>query len=981
MKHFKRFAAAIAAAILAATSAASSFPFTSYAEGGSATVTIQQADNDTAEHTYAAIQLFTGDVDNETGKITEPAWAADFSSINNGSINTNNDGASIITYLKHLYWCTETKTNDDSTTNTKTYLYYDPVTSGGSSSSFSSLSINENGYNTYTDSSSSDGITKTYTCLFKDSFAYGDTDEKKSDSAAEAAVVLAGITGTGSALTSMDTTYTADYTADASVLAQCIGEWAYASYDNLGSNTTIFHTGSSTKQDNAISPASITLTDSGYYLFMDAKKNISSGSDSTDNKELYAETKYILRTVYVNEDYNTDETDNITINVKTSLPEVVKKVQENIKDVTGYTTSNYSGSGDTTETTLNPLELAVDSGHKDTYYYIKNDGTEETTQATDPSDNTPIELGYFNDVADYSMGDDVMFELIGTLPERYDDYQHYYYCFNDTLDKGLTLNNIDATDMSGGNNVGSIKVNTGKTTDNSSNFDLSNLTIWVGTKIKTSEESAAEEKYEIKWIPLNDLLYATDSEGSTNESPNYAYYNSQSGNTNEIKNIKNNTENINGIYTPAGAPQSYIINNMSSSNVPTNWNTDKPVINISADTTDNTGSTKLYIEFNDLRNFKRKIEESGNTSYEEIFNKDTLIRVTYTATLNQEAVVGLNGNVNTVNLTYSNNPNYTGTGSDDTTEKNTTNDSNEDSVIVFTYALQNTKVNSKGETLEGAQFTLWRYAKKFNGTYWQDNEEKKEYAVLNSEGKVVGWVNSPPTTTVSSSETGGGTTTTTVIAVEPTDSGCLNTSTDDNGNTTYTYSKDDMTTISNVTTILKSGADGKFTVTGLDDGKYYLQELIAPSSGNDNITYNLLNAPVLYVITADTENNQSWSNNASEALTELSLSVFMNEKDKAVIDEQVSEYSESDTVDATNETIKENNITYELKTGNAGKFIINVEESKSSGLLSAKIIDTSGTILPSTGGIGTKIFYIVGGILVVVTGVVLISRKRAKNED
>lgn len=39
-----------------------------------------------------------------------------------------------------------------------------------------------------------------------------------------------------------------------------------------------------------------------------------------------------------------------------------------------------------------------------------------------------------------------------------------------------------------------------------------------------------------------------------------------------------------------------------------------------------------------------------------------------------------------------------------------------------------------------------------------------------------------------------------------------------------------------------------------------------------------------------------------------------------------------------------------------------------------------GINLPSTGGIGTTIFYTVGGMLVVGAGVTLIVKKRAKNE-
>lgn len=46
-----------------------------------------------------------------------------------------------------------------------------------------------------------------------------------------------------------------------------------------------------------------------------------------------------------------------------------------------------------------------------------------------------------------------------------------------------------------------------------------------------------------------------------------------------------------------------------------------------------------------------------------------------------------------------------------------------------------------------------------------------------------------------------------------------------------------------------------------------------------------------------------------------------------------------------------------------------------------KVLNQSGTELPSTGGTGTTIFYIVGGILVVAAGVLLVVRKRADMEE
>ena len=51
-----------------------------------------------------------------------------------------------------------------------------------------------------------------------------------------------------------------------------------------------------------------------------------------------------------------------------------------------------------------------------------------------------------------------------------------------------------------------------------------------------------------------------------------------------------------------------------------------------------------------------------------------------------------------------------------------------------------------------------------------------------------------------------------------------------------------------------------------------------------------------------------------------------------------------------------------------------------SGVISGKVVNQSGAVLPSTGGIGTTIFYVVGRILVVAAGVLLITKKRMGRE-
>ena len=121
------------------------------------------------------------------------------------------------------------------------------------------------------------------------------------------------------------------------------------------------------------------------------------------------------------------------------------------------------------------------------------------------------------------------------------------------------------------------------------------------------------------------------------------------------------------------------------------------------------GGGSFSIDFDDLKT--APYVDQGDRNF---------VIVTYDATLNANAEIGLDGNPNNVYLEFSNNPNGAGLGR-----------TAEDTVIVFTYELDGTKVDGENaETkLEGAEFVL------LNGGHTRVAHIEN--------GKLVGWINLP----------------------------------------------------------------------------------------------------------------------------------------------------------------------------------------------------------------------------------------------
>lgn len=120
-----------------------------------------------------------------------------------------------------------------------------------------------------------------------------------------------------------------------------------------------------------------------------------------------------------------------------------------------------------------------------------------------------------------------------------------------------------------------------------------------------------------------------------------------------------------------------------------------------------TSDSGFTVTFEDLK---------ANYTHQQIYYNCKVV-VEYTAELTDSATSGTDGNDNSVKLIYSNNPYYTGDGSDVPTGETP-----EDTVVVFTYNLSVDKINESGNPLTGAGFELYKL-----------NNETGEYDIIGEE--------------------------------------------------------------------------------------------------------------------------------------------------------------------------------------------------------------------------------------------------------
>ena len=237
------------------------------------------------------------------------------------------------------------------------------------------------------------------------------------------------------------------------------------------------------------------------------------------------------------------------------------------------------------------------------------------------------------------------------------------------------------------------------------------------------------------------------------------------------------------------------------------------------------------------------------TSLPALLASDKIV-VKYSATLDGDApVIGGTGNVNSVYLLYSNDPNQSANDPNPSLGKTAT-----DTASVYTFRLDVTKVDGIDTTkvLPNAQFRLYR----------NESDTVRRYAKVDATGMLEASV----------------------------------------------YDVNDAST-------LTTDAQGKFSVIGLDAGIFYLEEIKAPDG------YNTMKDPVRVTITPEYVSN---------VLSSLK--------------------SDVDGVPGT---------------GYAD-----------TGIVPVLVKNNASATLPSTGGMGTTLFYVVGVVLMLGAAAVIIAKKR-----
>ena len=166
-----------------------------------------------------------------------------------------------------------------------------------------------------------------------------------------------------------------------------------------------------------------------------------------------------------------------------------------------------------------------------------------------------------------------------------------------------------------------------------------------------------------------------------------------------------------------------------------------------------------------------------------------------------------------------------------------------------------------------------------------------------------------------------------------------------------------------------TGADGRMTFPGLDAGTYYLKEITAPTgyvASTEVLRIDIEAKVSKKEITEWTRDGQTWLP-ASDTIPESERHSYTYE----------AEVLDSYSIKINNQPIATHTF---VNNGTSADVVWNSTDAGTSEI-PYSIQNVRGVELPSTGGIGTTIFYVGGSLMVLAAAILLITKRRMGAED
>ena len=168
-----------------------------------------------------------------------------------------------------------------------------------------------------------------------------------------------------------------------------------------------------------------------------------------------------------------------------------------------------------------------------------------------------------------------------------------------------------------------------------------------------------------------------------------------------------------------------------------------------------------------------------------------------------------------------------------------------------------------------------------------------------------------------------------------------------------------------------SGADGRMTIAGLDAGEYWLKEESCPAGF-------VMDTHVAHIVISTVESDKNITEWTTDGVTWIS---------QAEYDALTGDKSAYKSYTYSVKTLDSYKITIDDVDASSYTFVNNGVEPEIKWTVTPPVekphqfVNTKGLQLPSTGGMGTTLFYIGGGLLALIAVVLLVTKRRMNGND